>query len=496
MKKNKILTIICLLMLVFGVGFKNQSELPKDVYKVYLEGETVGYIEDKDDLLKLINNKQKSIKKKYGVDKVYPPHGLKMVKYTTYSKNLKSADEVYRLLVKKSKFTVKGYVVSIKNDKKVKYIKILNKSDLKPALKSAASAFIPKEKMQSFIDETQTEVTDTGTTIENIYFQEKITIKEDYLNANDLIITNKNDLTKYLLFGTLEKQADYVVKDGDTVETVAYNNKLSNEELLIANPKLTSVNSLLSEGQVLNIGLINPMFTVVEEAEVIEDIPSAFETIEENDDTKAPSESYVKQEGVNGTNRVTEKVLYKNGQIMNLVVSNTKELTKPTPKIFVKGTKKTVTWAGGEGVPATISGTNWGWPTISPYIITSRYGYRWGKLHAGIDISGSGFGSPIYSATDGVVYEVESSCASNGYYGSRCGGGYGNVIKVRATNGYTIYYGHLTNNVKVRVGQTVSKGDHIGFMGNSGSSTGTHLHYQINAPSGGAVNPCAGPYSC
>lgn len=495
MKKYKILTIICLLVFIFGTGFKFQNNLPKDVYKVYLEGETVGYIEDKDDLLKLINNKQKSIKKKYGVEKVYPPHGLKMIKYTTYNKNLKSADDVYDLLVKKSKFTIKGYVVSIKNDKKVKYINILNKSDLKPALKSAASAFIPKEKMQDFIDETQTEVTDTGTTIENIYFQEKITIKEDYLNVNDLIITNKNDLTKYLLFGTLEKQADYIVKDGDTVETVAYNNKLSNEELLIANPKLTSVNSLLSEGQVLNIGLINPMFTVVEEAEVIEDIPAAFETIEENDDTKTPSESYVKQEGTNGTNRVTEKVLYKNGQIMNLVVSNTKELTKPIPKIYVKGTKKTVTWAGGEGVPAYISGTNWGWPTISPYIITSRFGYRWGKLHAGIDISGSGFGSPIYSATDGVVYEVESSCASNGYYGSGCGGGYGNVVKIRATNGYTIYYGHLTNNVKVSVGQTVSKGQHIGYMGNSGSSTGTHLHFQINSGSG-AINPCAGPYRC
>lgn len=496
MSKFKKISIIALILtFILSTGFSWQkNEKPKDVYEVYLEGSKVGLIESKTELLDLINKEQKAIKKRYGVDKVYPPDGLKLVRHTTYDSNLKSAKEVYRLLVKKSNFTIKGYVVNIKADKKTTSINILNEDDLKPALKSAVSAFIPKDKLQSYIDETQIKVTDTGKTIENVYFQEKITIKEAFLNVNDLIITNKNNLTQYLLFGTLDKQAEYVVQDGDTVEKVAYNNKLSNEELLIANPKLTSVNSLLSAGQILNIGLINPLFTVVEESEVIEDIPAAFETIEEEDDSKYANESYVKQEGVNGTNRVTEKVLYKNGQIMNLVVSNTKELTKPIPKINVKGTKKTVEYNGIQTAPAA-SGTSWGWPTISPYIITSRFGYRWGKLHAGIDISGSGFGSPIYSATDGVVYEVEASCASNGYYGSRCGGGYGNVVKVRAANGYTIYYGHLTNNVKVSVGQSVVKGQHLGYMGNSGSSTGTHLHFQINSGAG-AINPCSGPYIC
>ena len=131
----------------------------------------------------------------------------------------------------------------------------------------------------------------------------------------------------------------------------------------------------------------------------------------------------------------------------------------------------------------------WGWPTISPYIITSYYGFRWGRLHAGIDISGCGFGSPIYSIGEGTVSAVTNNCADRGYYGSRCGGGYGNAVRVKYSNGMEVIYSHIMgSNIRVSVGQHVSKGQVVGYMGNSGSSTGTHLHFQVNMP-GGSVNP-------
>ena len=121
---------------------------------------------------------------------------------------------------------------------------------------------------------------------------------------------------------------------------------------------------------------------------------------------------------------------------------------------------------------------SWGWPTIYPYVITSEFGYRWGRLHAGLDISGCGFGSPIYSIGDGVVIEVTTGCPGQGYYGNPCGGYYGNSAVINHGNGITVYYAHL-NTVDVYTGQTVSKGQYIGTMGNSGSSTGTHLHYEV-----------------
>ena len=492
MKKRKINILIILLLVVItaiNTGFKRIGSEPRKLYMVYLEGEKLGLIEDKQALLDLIDKNQEKIKKQFNIDKVYPPAGLKINSYLSYSNNIKSAEDIYKKIDKKSSFTIKRYVLTITPEKgEVKKINVLDKGIVEGALKSAVEAFIPKDKLNAYINDTQIEVKETGKTIENIYFKEKITIKEDYIDANELILTNQDDLSKYLLFGTLEKQSSYEVKDGDTVETVAYNNHLSTEELLIANPKLTSTNSLLSAGQILNIGLINPMFTVVEESEVIENIETNFDTKYVEDSSLGVNQSYVKQEGQKGLNRVTEKVQYQNGEIKNLVVSNKQEITKPIDKIIVNST------------PTSTLG--WGWPTISPYIVNSRFGYRWGRLHAGIDITGCGFGSPIFSATSGVVSQVVSGCADSGYYGSSCGSGYGNHVVVRANNGYYVTYAHIKSNIPVSVGQVVGQGTIVGYMGNSGSSTGTHLHFQINTTGGQiwdratAVDPCKVAFGC
>lgn len=492
-----IVVVISVIALLVCIGFTRVIKLePQTVYQVYLDGEKIGLIEDENQLFELIDREQEAIKREYKVDKVYPPDGLETVEYTTYSTNLKTAEEIYKTIEDKSNFTILGYVVTIKpTEGEPTYLNILNKEDLEPALMDAVSAFIPTDNLHAYINNNQVEITDTGTTIQNLYFEEKITIKESYLSVDSEIITNQSNLTKFLLFGTFDKQKEYIVKDGDTVETVSYNNELSNEELLIANPNLSGVNSLLSPGQNLNIGLINPLFTIVEEAEVVEDVDAKFETVYEEDSSKYASQSYVKQEGVNGTNRLTEKIIYKNGEIMTLVVSGTSEISPVVNKIVVRGTKASQDYNFNYYPPAA-SNTDWGWPTTSPYIITSYYGYRWGKLHQGLDISGSGFGSPIYSATEGIVTAVFNTCANSGYYGSSCGGQMGNYVHVRTSTGLTIIYAHIKNNIKVSVGSTVTKGQLLGYMGNSGSSTGTHLHFQINDANGRSLNPCRAAFSC
>lgn len=504
MKKriNKIIIIAVLIITsFFSTGFTKIKDKPQNLYMVYLNGEKLGSIDDKNELLDLIDKNQNKIKKQFGVDKVYPPEGLEIVSYISYVEKPQSAKSIYKKIEKNSSFTIKGYTLSIlSDDGEKKKIYVLDKDIIKPALLQSAKAFVSEDKLEAYINDLQLEVTETGKTIENVYFDEKVTVKEDYISVDDQIITNENDLSKYLLFGTLKKQSEYTVKDGDTIETVAYNNKLSPEELLISNPTLTSKNSLLSEGQILNIGLINPMLTVVEESEVIEDIETNFETIYEDDDTLYASQSYVKQEGEKGLNRVTEKILYENGEIKNLVVSETKQIAPTKNKIVVRGTKKSVDYSLSAYPPAA-SSTDWGWPTTSPYIITSRFGYRWGRLHAGIDISGTGFGSPIYSSTDGVVISTISACADNGVYGSSCGGGYGNNVIVRTNTGLYVIYAHLKHNLLVSPGQSVYKGQGVGYMGNSGSSTGTHLHFQISSSptiweKGSSYDPCQVAFRC
>jgi murein DD-endopeptidase MepM/ murein hydrolase activator NlpD len=113
-------------------------------------------------------------------------------------------------------------------------------------------------------------------------------------------------------------------------------------------------------------------------------------------------------------------------------------------------------------------------PTKSAVRFTSGFGMRWGRMHKGSDFAGP-YGTPIYSTADGVVTHAGWSS------------GYGRLIKIKHAYGIETRYAHLAK-IRVKVGQRVSRGERIGDMGNSGRSTGTHLHYEIRE-NGRAVNP-------
>jgi murein DD-endopeptidase MepM/ murein hydrolase activator NlpD len=98
-------------------------------------------------------------------------------------------------------------------------------------------------------------------------------------------------------------------------------------------------------------------------------------------------------------------------------------------------------------------------------IFTSNFGYRWGVLHAGIDLANS-IGTPILAVSDGVVIDAGPTA------------GYGMWVKLRHADGTVTLYGHI-NSALVSVGQSVMAGDQIATMGNRGNSTGPHLHFEV-----------------
>ncbi|MRX49066.1 peptidoglycan DD-metalloendopeptidase family protein [Paracoccus sp. S-4012] len=113
-------------------------------------------------------------------------------------------------------------------------------------------------------------------------------------------------------------------------------------------------------------------------------------------------------------------------------------------------------------------------PVQAAFRYTSGFGARWGRQHAGIDMAGP-VGTPIYATGEGTVT----------FAGWQRG--YGNVIKIQHELGLETRYGHL-NKIHVRAGQQVSRGARIGDMGNTGRSTGPHLHYEVRVK-GTAVDP-------
>jgi murein DD-endopeptidase MepM/ murein hydrolase activator NlpD len=116
------------------------------------------------------------------------------------------------------------------------------------------------------------------------------------------------------------------------------------------------------------------------------------------------------------------------------------------------------------------------WPAKG--VLTSGYGWRWGRMHKGIDIAGP-IGTPIMAADSGVVTYAEWN-----------DGGYGYLVEITHADGSETVYAH-NSRILVQKGQKVERGEQISEMGSTGFSTGPHLHFEVHPAGQGAVNPMA-----
>ena len=480
-KKIKlIMTIILLFSLVLTTGFTNINNEPHTVYRVYLKGESLGIIKSKKSLENYIDSKQEQIKRKYNVSKVYVPTDLDIVKETTFSNELKTNKEIYDEIKDISPFTIDGYVVKIrgleqKNEKNKKEkpttqsLYVLKKSVFTNSIEKTAKSFISDEDYDNYANDTQKEIEDTGKIIEAIYIKNKITTKKAKIPVDKKIYESEEELSKYLLFGTTEDQKKYTIKDGDTISDVAFNNKISVDEFLIANPDLQDENSLLSPGQIVTLGILKPQFSLVEEDHVVKREQKKYTTETRYDNNQLVGYEKVLQKGVAGENKVTQKVQKINGETVNAVTTATEVIKEPINEIVIKGGKKSsysAYYGGGYGTVVATKG-QWGWPATCTSI-SSPFGWRWGSLHDGTDIYGCGYGSNIFAAQSGTVVQSGSKYDN------------GQFITIDHHNGYYSMYAHLCNGCRyVKAGDYVEKGQVIGGMGQTGFATGVHLHFAI-----------------
>lgn len=452
-----IIIVICSIVTLLVTLTFNDTNEPKDVYRVYLDGEVIGVISSKEELENYIDTEQQELKDYYNVDTVYKPLGLEINRYITYQKNIDDVEDIYDQIKEIKPFTIMGYIFTIDDGDNSQDIYVLDKDMFENSLNTTIRAFVNEDEYEAYLNDTQIEIKTVGKNIESVSIKEKITVKEDYISTNELILTDNSLLSMYLMFGSIEEQEKYVVEETDNISDIALKNNLSPEEFLIANPEFTSINNLLYIGQEVNVGLIKPQIQIEVIEHVVEDKEDSYKTEIIYDSDMLVGNSYVKVEGENGLVRATSKVEIVNGKIESAVPVSNEVLSAAVNQIVVQG---------GRVVPSIGDNTYWAWPTITPYVISSSYGPRWGVLHDGTDISGCGYGSPIYAGNNGTVYKSEYS-SINGHY-----------IVINHNNGYYSMYAHLAESYVV-VGQVISRGEVIGTMGASGNATGTHLHYGI-----------------
>ncbi|MBP2073029.1 LysM peptidoglycan-binding domain-containing M23 family metallopeptidase [Thermoanaerobacterium butyriciformans] len=258
------------------------------------------------------------------------------------------------------------------------------------------------------------------------------------------------------------RSVTYVVKDNDTLWSISREFNVTLNDIYNLNP---DISERIYPGELLKIRESKPLLTVVAEKKSVyfEDIP--YETVTQKDDKMFINDSKVLVRGKAGSKIVTAILKYYNGEIVNKNVINESVVCEPVNEVIAVGDKP---------LPATYATGKFNYPIRGHITITSRYGQRWGRLHAGIDIAAS-IGDPIYAADGGTV--IFSGWES----------GYGYLVKIDHGNGYVTYYGHASKLI-VKKGDKVYKGQEIALAGMTGNTTGPHVHFEVRK-NGVPVNP-------
>jgi murein DD-endopeptidase MepM/ murein hydrolase activator NlpD len=452
----------------FAIGFSSGpialAETPKftTVYYVYLNDTYLGIVSDKNIVNQLITQKSNELENSYkNID-------LQLGSQITYiseqvfhstannEETIKNLENVTNLQAESAAIVIDGKPV-VYLDTHDTAEQVMKKLELKYV---TADQLKEMEARKASSNDPLPPLKENENRLLDVRLSKKVSIEEIKVAPSKIV--SADQAVTLLQKGTLEEQK-YKVQDGDVLGSIANNHGLTLAQLLALNPSLTE-DSVLKPDQEVSITAPKPYVDVIVEKEVNQKEAIPYQNQVVDDPSLPKGEEMDKQQGSNGLQSVTFDLTVQNGQAMKKEVKGKTIIQNPTNHIIIKGTK--VIPSRGDG--------SFNWPTVGGYI-SSQMGYRWGKLHKGIDIAGPS-SYTIKAADNGIVI-------SAGWDGS----GYGNKIVIDHQNGFRTVYGHLSE-ITVNVGQTVSKGSAIGVMGATGDATGVHLHFEVYK-NGGLKNP-------
>lgn len=304
-------------------------------------------------------------------------------------------------------------------------------------------------------------VTDEGMKLISSGFKGKIEVKE--INVMLKSVQGFNAADKILNEGG-SYEIKHIVEDGENIKKLTDAFGVEQKEIFDKNGS-TAVKSVKT-GDILTIKkTVAPIQVELVEkgtmAEIIE-----YKSIKEETKDLYKGDTQLKQKGVNGKQKISGTVTKINGKIVKRDLKSKEVITEVVDEIILVGiTERPKTAPTGRFIRP-----------VRSYTFTSPFGPRWGSFHSGVDLAGP-VGTPIYAADGGTVIRA-------GYFG-----GYGNCIDIDHGNGVITRYGH-NSVLLVGTGEKVYQGQEIAKMGNSGNSTGPHLHFEIRI-GGSAIDPCS-----
>jgi len=290
--------------------------------------------------------------------------------------------------------------------------------------------------------------------IKYVGFSDKIEVVETYVD--DAII--KDRATAFTeLTSPVNEPGIYVVVPGDCLSIIAEKVGMSVDDIKALNDGIENDDDIYYDDRLNIVVPTPPVEVLVEKKETYNE--KYYADVEyQDDDSMYIGETSVIQEGSPGVHTVTDMVTYKGENESSRQQLDEVVEVAAVAEIVLRGTKSQPTYM----FPLT----NWE--------VTSNFGYRWGRLHAGTDVKAD-VGTTVRASRAGQV-------TSAGWIG-----GYGNCVIIDHGDGVQTRYGHLSQ-VLVSVGQYVEQGEQIALSGNTGRSTGPHLHFEIRI-NGEPVDP-------
>lgn len=292
-------------------------------------------------------------------------------------------------------------------------------------------------------------------------FGDTVEVVESYLSEEELTPLDAaiEEVTK-----DQEKNQIYEVASGDTLSKIAQDNNLTIEKLVAMNDTIESETSTIRAGDEIIVTVPEPELSVERQEEMYYEEDYEAEIIYVDNDDWYTTETKVLQEPSAGHRKVIATVSYRNGAETARVIEKEEITYEAVPKIVERGTK----------IPPTYIKPISGGRLSSSFGRRSRPTRGASSYHKGID-----WATPVGTA---VMASSAGTVAKAGW-----GSGYGYVVYINHSDGRQTRYGHLSK-VLVSAGQTVSQGQKIALSGNTGVSTGPHVHFEILI-NGSQVNP-------
>ena len=292
-------------------------------------------------------------------------------------------------------------------------------------------------------------------------YGDEIEVVETYLGEDEL--TSVEDAIREVTQDE-EKSDVYEVVSGDTLSEIAIKTNIPMDKLIEMNDSLEDENSMIRPGDELVITVPRPKLAVVHQEQMYYEEDYEAEVIYIDNDDLYTTETKTLQEPSAGHRKVVAVVTFENDKKVSEEIIKEEVTYEAVPKIVERGTK----------IPPTYI------KPISGGRLSSGFGKRTAPkrgastYHKGVDWA-TPTGTPVYASCGGTVTKA-------GW-----GSGYGYVVYITHPDGRQTRYAHLSK-VLVSAGQTVSQGQKIALSGNTGVSTGPHLHFEILI-NGSQVNP-------